>query len=324
MVLRTAKLFRRLKPDVVHTHQLATLLYGGAAARLLRVPVVIHTEHGRERYCTRFQTRVLGRIAGSFCDIFYCLTADMANEVKAAAVVTGRKVRVIQNGIDMSAFTEPVFDGDVVRRSLGVPAEAPLVGTVGRLTEVKRQDVLIRAFAAARQKYPAARLVLVGDGPLLADLRALAAELGVADAVHFAGYQQHSGPWLKAMDVFALTSRSEGMPQAVIEASVMGLPVVASHVGGLPEVIEDGVTGILFQAGDDAAVAAALVDLIADPQRRAKMGAAARARVEARFDVRRMAGEYHRDCLEVLRRRTAAPVGVDRLAVGEGLLGEGR
>ena len=318
MVLRTAKLLRRLRPDVVHTHQLATLLYGGAAARLLRVPVVIHTEHGRERYATRLQTRLLGRIAGRFCDIFYCLTADMAAEVKAAGIVAGRKVRVIQNGIDMSAFTEPTFDGDVVRRSLGVPADAPLLGTVGRLTEVKRQDVLIRAFAAARRKFPAAHLVLVGDGPLLGDLRALANELGVAAAVHFAGYQPHSGPWLKAMDVFALTSRSEGMPQAVIEASVMGLPVVASRVGGLPEVVEDGVTGVLFPPGDEVALAAALVDLIADRERRLKMGAAARVRVESRFNVRRMAAEYHRDCLEILRRRSAAPAAVEGLALGEG------
>jgi glycosyltransferase involved in cell wall biosynthesis len=109
------------------------------------------------------------------------------------------------------------------------------------------------------------------------------------------------------MDVFALTSRSEGMPQAVLEASVTGLPVVASRVGGLPEVIEDGITGLMFTPGDDAALAAVLADLLAAPARRHALGAAARARVEARFSVARMAGDYHRDFLQLLAARGRAP-----------------
>jgi sugar transferase (PEP-CTERM/EpsH1 system associated) len=306
MVFRARRLLRELRPDVVHTHQLATLLYGGAAARLLRVPVVIHTEHGRERYATRFRTRMLGRIAGRFCDTFYCLTADMAGEVGAARIVPSEKIRVIQNGIDVSKFAEASCDVSAVREALGVPSDAPLIGTVGRLSEVKRQDVLIRAFARVVARAPNAHLVLVGDGPLRQELGSLAAGLGIADRVHFAGYQPDSAPYLRAMTVFALTSRSEGMPQAVLEASVTGLPVVASRVGGLPEVIEDGVSGVLFNAGDEAALAEALCDLIADPQRATRMGAAARARVESRFDVARMAAEYHRDALNLLRGREAA------------------
>ncbi|HEY7116915.1 MAG TPA: glycosyltransferase [Tepidisphaeraceae bacterium] len=305
-VMQVRRVLRELAPDVVHTHQLATLLYGGAAARLLRVPVVVHTEHGREPYATRLKTRLLARVAGSFCNLFYCLTAEMAGEVRAANVVAARKIRVIKNGIDVSRFLEPPSDTEAVRRSLGIPLDAPVIGTVGRLTEVKRQDVLIRAFSRVLGQVPDAHLVLVGDGPMLAELRGLAATLGIVERVHFAGAQPSSAPFLHSMDVFALTSRSEGMPQAVLEASVVGVPVIASRVGGLPEVITDGETGLLFPSGDDTALASALVDLLGDESRRRRLGAAALSRVETTFSVARMASDYHRDFLAFLGAGTAA------------------
>jgi sugar transferase (PEP-CTERM/EpsH1 system associated) len=308
IILRMRRALAALRPDVVHTHQLATLLYGGMAARTLGVPVVLHTEHGREPYATRRKTRLLGRLAGHFADRFYCLTGDMASAVRAAGVAEGR-VCLIQNGIDISKFADAVCDPAALRHSLSIPPEAPVIGTVGRLSEIKRQDVLICAFARVRDTFPDAHLVIVGDGPLLQDLRALADGIGIGEVVHFVGYQPHSAPYLRAMDVFALTSRSEGMPQAVLEACVMGLPVVASRVGGLPEVINDGVTGILCEPEDDQGIAIALCDLLANPRKRRELGAAAKARVETTFSVARMAGEYHRDALALLRARRAARSG---------------
>ena len=301
MVMSVKRTLRQLRPDVVHTHQLATLLYGGAAARLLRIPAILHSEHTQEAYATRMRTRLLGRLAASFCDLFYCLSEDMARQLRSARIVRERKLRVIRNGIDISKFVDSSTDPLVTRRSLGISSDAPVIGTVARLNEVKRQDVLLRAFGKVRQRFGNAHLVLVGDGPSRDDLRNLAASLGLSDRVHFTGYQPHSAPYLKAMDVFALTSRSEGMPQAALEASVMGLPVVASRVGGLPELIEHGVSGILFDPGNDASLADTFCDLIASPEKRRRMGAAARARVESSFSVGRMASEYHRDILELLR-----------------------
>jgi sugar transferase (PEP-CTERM/EpsH1 system associated) len=305
LIAQLVRAFRELRPDVVHTHQLATLLYGGAAARLVRVPVVLHTEHGREPYRTRRKTRMLARLAASFTDRFYCLTGDMADEVRAANVVGDGKVRVIQNGIDMSKFTAVEHDRAATRQSLAIPLDAPLIGTVGRLSEVKRQDVLLESFAKVRQQVPDAHLVLVGDGPLLSELQALAEKLGVAQAVHFAGYQPSSAPYLQAMDVFALTSRSEGMPQAAIEASATTLPVVASRVGGLPELIEDGVTGALFPVGDTDALASHLCRLLTDREEARRMGQAARERAVSRFSVSRMAREYHDAALAIIRDRAA-------------------
>src|SRR4051812_6746718 len=250
MVLRTRKALSALRPDVVHTHQIATLLYGAAAARLLRVPLVVHTEHTRELYTTRLRTRLLGRIGARSCDVFYCLTEDMAKQVRDTGVAPAAKVRTIHNGIDIGHFTETLGKRSAVRESLGVPSDAPLIGTVGRLNEVKRQDVLIRAFARLRRQFDRAHLILVGDGPSRAELEKLVGDLGLGACVHFTGYQPSSGPYLQAMDVFSMTSRSEGMPQAMLEASVVGVPVVASRVGGIPELVEDGRTGILVEFGD--------------------------------------------------------------------------
>jgi sugar transferase (PEP-CTERM/EpsH1 system associated) len=295
-----ARLLRGLGPDVVHTHQLATLFYGGVAARLAGAPLVVHTEHGREAYARGPRARLLGRAGGLCVARFYCLTADMASEVVARRVVPRRKVRVIQNGIDTDHFRGSTGDREALRRSLGIPPGATVIGTVGRVTEIKQQDLLIRALAAVRRALPEAHLLVVGDGPLMGKLRALAAELGLSGCVHLAGYQPETSPYLQAMDVFALTSRSEGMPQAVLEASVTGLPVVATRVGGLPEVIDDGTTGLLIEPGDEAGLASALLGIAADPDRARRLGAAGRARVGSLFDIRRMVGDYHRDYLELL------------------------
>ena len=300
MVARTRRALAELKPDVVHTHQLATLLYGGAAARLLRAPLVVHTEHTREPYATRLKTRLLGQLAGNFCDVFYCLTEDLARHVRDSRVVSGRKIRTIHNGIDVSDFTEAPRGARCVREELGIPASAPVIGTVGRQNAVKRQDVLLRAFAEVRRQKPDAHLVLVGDGPLRDELRGLAADLGLNGSVHFAGSQPHSGPYLRAMDVFALTSRSEGMPQAALEASVVGVPIVASRVGGIPELIQDGRTGLLIPAGDHAAFAEAFLKLLRDRELARTLSEAGRERVLRTFHVGRMAADYHRDFMQML------------------------
>jgi glycosyltransferase involved in cell wall biosynthesis len=298
LIGRLAAAFRRLRPAVVHTHQIASLFYSGPAARLARVPVLVHTEHGVEQY-GRLRKRWLGRLAGWQADRFYCLTGAMRAAVVTRRVAPARRVRVIQNGIDTERFLIPT-DPLATRRALGIPEQAPVVGTVGRLTEVKRQDILLRAFARVRARTPDAHLLLVGDGPLLGDLRDLAGQLGLCECVHFAGLRPHSAPYLRAMDVFALSSRSEGMPQALLEAAVVGVPAVVTAVGGVPEVVEHGRTGLLVQPGDEAALAEGLGHLLADRAEAARLGAAAREKVQASYSVGRMAHDYHQDFLRLL------------------------
>jgi glycosyltransferase involved in cell wall biosynthesis len=299
--VRMRAALRRLRPDVVHTHQIGSLFYGGPAARGTGVPLVVHTEHGREPYHGRLRTRLLGRLAGRFAARFYCLSADMARAVLAHRIVPRHKVQVIGNGIETRRFRDG-GDRTVVRQDLGIPADAVVFGTVGRLTEVKRPDLLLRAFAQVRMKVPASHLLIVGDGPLRSELGGLATTLGLDGGVHFAGYQAQPERLYRAMDVFALTSRSEGIPQAVLEASAAGLPVIASRVGGVPEVVEDGQTGLLFEFGDVPALAAGLHALATNAALARRLSEAGRRRVEDRFDVGRMAEAYHHQFLGLLGR----------------------
>lgn len=302
MVRALHRLFTELRPDVVHTHQIGSLFYAGMAARLSRVPLVVHTEHGREPYGTRLRTRLLGRLAGHFASRFYCLNRDMAGEVIAHRIVAPEKVFVIRNGIDTAHYAQRQ-DSAAIRRSLGLPQEALIVGTVGRLNPVKRHDRLLRAFARVRERIANVRLLVVGDGPLRDDLRGLAVRLGVASEVHFAGYQPDSAPFLSIMNAFVLTSDSEGTPQCVLEACVSGVPVIATRVGGLAELIEDGCTGRLVDAADETGLSAAIIAILLDRIHAESMARSARERIAAGFDVGRMAHEYHRDFIKLLASR---------------------
>jgi glycosyltransferase involved in cell wall biosynthesis len=292
---------REIRPDVVHTHQIGPLFYAGWAARAERIPLVVHTEHGKH-YAQRARTRWLGWLAARHARRFFCVSEDVARGVRDHRVAPAAKVCVVANGIDTERF-RMTGDAGAVRRALGIPADVPVIGTLGRLAEVKRQDLLIRAFARVRERFPDARLVLVGDGPLLGELRALSEGLGVLESVHFTGYQADPRPYLAALDVFALTSRSEGMPLAVLEAWATGVPVVASAVGGLPALIDPGRTGLLFPSGDESALTAALTGLLADPRLRHRLSDEGSREVRDRYDVRHMAAEYERHYRELIGER---------------------
>lgn len=294
--LRT--IFRRLKPDIVHSHQVAALCYAGPAARLAGTSAVVHTEHGKH-YAARRRTRWLGRASGVWAGRFFCVSQEIADDVCGLRVARRGKVHFIANGIDPRPFAGPL-DRDAARARLGIGPDTPLVGTVGRLTEIKCHDVLLRGFARLAGTRPEVRLLLVGDGPRRAELAALAAALGVSARVHFAGYQPDPENYLRLMDVFALTSRSEGMPLAVLEAWAAGVPVVATGVGGVPGMIDDGRTGLLLPPHDDAAVARALARLLDDRQLAARLRQAGLEEFNRAYHLDAMADRYERHYRELL------------------------
>jgi glycosyltransferase involved in cell wall biosynthesis len=294
--------WRELRPDIIHTHQVPTLFYSGLAARSMRSARVLHTEHGLPLFANRVRTRWLGRLSGLHCERFFCLTREMAQEVLKYRVVPRHKVRVIRNGIETSNYRNP-GDPQTLRCSLGIPPAATVIGSVGRLVEIKRYDVLIRSFARLKDNCPDAHLLMVGDGPYKPVLEELAQGLGVREHVHFAGYRTNINEYLHAMNCFALTSSSEGTPQAVLEASIARLPVVASRVGGLPEVIDDRRTGILVTPGDEGAFTRELLGIVQNRELAARLGEAARVRVQDLYGIGRMAKEYHEVYLELLAER---------------------
>jgi glycosyltransferase involved in cell wall biosynthesis len=222
--------------------------------------------------------------------------------VRQWGTVPRGKVQVVLNGIDTSVYRD-ASRREEIRRSLAIPAEARVIGTVGRLNEVKRQDLLVRAFAEISRRRAEAWLLVVGDGPERSRLEELARELGVAERAVFAGYQANPEWFFAAMDAFALTSRHEGLPLALLEAWAAGLPVVSSAVGGIPKVVEHGRTGLLFESGDEAALVQALEQVLDDAALAERLAAAGREVAEARYSLSRMADDYSRIYTEAMAAR---------------------
>jgi glycosyltransferase involved in cell wall biosynthesis len=301
---------RDLRPDVLHTHQVGALFYAGRAARDLGIPVVVHTEHinnvrkAQGGYLRRLKMTWLWWWAARYARKFFCVSEDISVEMAARRIVPKHKLSVVLNGINTEPFREPV-DRNALRATYGIPAGAPVIGSVGRLNEVKRQDLLLRAFARVRADVPAARLLLVGDGPMRGALEELAVRLGVADGVTFAGYHARPEQLLGVMDVFALTSRMEGLPLAILEAWAAGLSVVASAVGGVPNLIRHDRNGLLFRSGDEDTLTNQLGELLRDPVRRRELGSVGRAEVLERYDLERMAADYERHYRALLGRGVA-------------------
>ena len=204
--------------------------------------------------------------------------------------VRPRRIRVIYNGVDAAAF-QPAREPEEVRRELGIPAGAHVIGVTARLHPVKGHAHLLRALPRVVRAVPEAHLLLVGDGPERARLERMAAGEGLRDRVHFAGHRSDVADLTQLYDVNVLPSQSESLPYTLIEAMLLGKPAVASRCGGIPELVEDGVNGTLVPPGDEAALAAAITDLLTDPAKAGAYGRAGRRRAEERFTKERMVSE---------------------------------
>jgi glycosyltransferase involved in cell wall biosynthesis len=268
------------RPDLVHTHLVHADIYGAIAARATRTPY-LSTRHNDDRYLLgpfRFVDRGFARGARRLITI-----SDAVRHFLEAAGHDPRKLVTIHYGLDEPAQAP----SDPSPEEAGIPQGVPLALAVGRLIEQKDHATLLRAFARARAEVPDARLAILGAGPLEGVTRALASELGIADAVVLPG-RTEIRDWLARATVFAHSSRWEGFGIVLLEAMLASLPVVATRVSAVPEVVEDGETGALVEAGDDEALGRELAALLADPTRARALGAAGRARARAEFSVRRM------------------------------------
>jgi glycosyltransferase involved in cell wall biosynthesis len=271
---------RMENPDLVHTHLVHADVYGALAARRLHVPYV-STRHNDDRYLLgpfRYVDRAFARGARRLIAI-----SDAVRRFLEAAGHDPGKLVTIRYGLDNLPF-EPSIPTPV---AAGIPPEAPLALAIGRLIDQKDHATLLRAFARVRESLPEARLAILGAGPLEATTRAYAAELGLADAVTLPG-RTEPRDWLARANVFVHTSRWEGFGIVLLEAMLASLPVVATRVSAVPEVVADGETGLLAEAGDAEAIAAALDALLADPGRARALGEAGHRRARAEFSVATM------------------------------------
>jgi glycosyltransferase involved in cell wall biosynthesis len=291
MIFALAGLFRRGRVDVVHTHNGRPLMYGGPAARVAGARASIHTRHGQQHGASRRELARF-RLATRLVDRVVCVSAD-AMRLAAARGVAVEKLRPVVNGVDLTRFGYA-----------GPRADGPAV-MIGRLSPEKDAQNLVRAVALVVAEERRFRLQVAGDGVCMATLVALTRELGLTDHVAFLGEVKDVAALLASASMFVLPSLTEGISLTLLEAMARGLPVVATRVGGTPEVVEDGTSGLLVAAQSPAELSQAMLRVYRQPHRARLMGLAAHHRASALFDVRRMVAEYEELYLECIGEKRA-------------------
>lgn len=311
---KLVRLFRRHRPDVVATHMTKAGLLGRLAARVVGVPVVVHTYHGqgfkvfkerwKERLVLGLERRLARLATGNIV-----VSEIQKHRFLEWGIGTEATLRVIRYGVDLEPYLQAGEFSKEGRSELGVPGDGRFVGVVGRLVEIKGQDVFIEAAAKLAHRYPDASFLLVGDGPARGDYERLTRLLGLAERVQFLGWRRDIPRLLAKLDVVVLSTAFdfEGTPLAVIEALAAGRPVVATAVGGVPEVVRNGETGFLVPPRDPGALADAIATALDDPGYAAKLGRQGQQVVRALYGRDRMVDEterYFAECLEAQRAPT--------------------
>jgi glycosyltransferase involved in cell wall biosynthesis len=290
---RMVQVVRRTRPDIVHTHMAKAGTVGRLAAKLCRVPLIVHTYHGHvfHDYFGPTRTRVyltIERGLGLATDRIIVVGDGQRNEIASYGVAPLSKLESIRLGLELGQFLNAEDARGKLRAELGLGLEIPLIGIVARLVPIKAHEVFFDAASRVLAQEPAARFVVVGDGERRAELEALVDRLGLRHAVTFLGWRREMVYVYADLSVVALTSRNEGSPVALIEALAAARPVVSTAVGGVPEVVLDGVTGLTVPPGDGQAVADSILRLLRDRDRSAQLGANGRRHVYPGYDSTRL------------------------------------
>jgi glycosyltransferase involved in cell wall biosynthesis len=283
MALSVIRAARAAKPDLLHTHLVHGDVYGSVAAQTLRLPLV-SSRHNDDRYLLgpfRQIDKVFARPARRIIAI-----SDAVRSFLELAGLPPHKLVTVRYGLDQL----PAEHSEVLPEDLGVAAGAPLILAIGRLTAQKDHPTLLRAFARTRARHPDAVLAILGIGPLEAETRALVSSLGLERSVLLPG-RLEIRDWLERADIFAHTSRWEGFGLVLLEAMLASLPIVATRVSAVPEIVQAGETGLVLDAGDVEGIAQAFHELLSDRDRARTLGEAGLRRAREHFSTARMADE---------------------------------
>jgi glycosyltransferase involved in cell wall biosynthesis len=297
---RMVRLLRRRQIDAVITVGAGDkMFWGRLAARRVGVPVIVSALHS-----TGWPDGVgrLNRVLTPITDAFIAVAASHGRFLIERSGFPAWKVVVIPNGVDTQRFA-PIAEVAAVRRELGIHETAPVVGIVAALRPEKNHELFLDMARRVASQLPAARFLIIGDGPSRVQLEPLARELGLASHVLFLGMRDDVPRLLAALDVFALTSHMEANPISILEAMSVGVPVVATNVGSIHEAVIEGKTGFLVAPGDAEQLAAGVLQLLNDPLRSSAMGAAARQAVIERWSVEAMVSGYERLIATIYERK---------------------
>jgi glycosyltransferase involved in cell wall biosynthesis len=295
---RIASLARAHGARILHCHQYSPYVYGRLAALATPGLSAILTEHGRISDTPASQKRRwANRILALRPSPMYAVSHELRRQMISEGFPDS-ELRVIYNGIDPAppgAVTK-----EAARRAIGIPTATPVIGTAGRLDPVKDYGTLIEAFARVREHMPAAMLVLIGDGPQRDSLERMVAARELQAFVRLTGHRDDVRRLLPAFDLYVNSSISEGISVTILEAMAAAVPVLATRVGGTPEIIEADVNGLLVPSRDPGAMAALITTALSSPSLRTRMGDAGRTCVRTRFTLDRMVGDYERAYADAL------------------------
>jgi len=294
---RLYRLCLHYRPHIVHTHTAKAGVLGRLAARAARVPVIVHTYHGHvfQGYFSPLKTRLflaIERWLGRSTHRLIAVSEAVRQDLLRLGIGTPERLVVIPLGLNLDPFLRCEDLRGQLRTELGLQPDTLLVGIVARLVPIKAHDVFLKAAAKVCVRFPQSRFLLVGDGERLAELQLLVERLGLREQVIFLGWRQDLDRVLADLDLVVLTSRNEA-PVCLIVAMAAARPVVATRVGGVGDVVDDGITGSLVDADKPEDVADAIVELLGDEKRRRAMGEAARERVP-RFGIDRLVSDIDR------------------------------
>ncbi|MCW5799583.1 MAG: glycosyltransferase [Nitrospira sp.] len=293
IAFRLAKIFRAIRPDIVHTHKYKDSIVASIVARCMGVRRIIRVVHGRpEPFNGLRNARMVGYtmldrlVTHLLIDKVVAVSSDL--EQLLIGTFGRNRVVCIHNGINLGSIVVTMSRVDK-RKEWQVSDKTILIGTVGRLVPVKGHMVLLEALKILRELHGNVKLLLVGDGPLRTNLETEAKRLGLEHFVIFSGHQEQPHDLINMMDIFLLPSLHEGIPMVLLEALALNRPVIASRVGGIPEVLSHGRSGILVSPAKPGALAMAIRDLIEHPDKAVSIGMAGRVQVETEFSASIMA-----------------------------------
>lgn len=301
-VVAIAKLYRLLqreKPHIVDTHTAKAGFVGRIAARLAGVPVVIHTYHGHvwRGYYSPIKSRLLCWMEQGlalFTDQIIAVSESVRQEIAQYGIASLEKIKAVPLGFALDDFLNSSKLRGQFRQEIGIPLDAPLIGIVGRIVPIKNHRLFLDAAKRILDLTADVRFVVVGDGLIRPDLEAYAREIGLAERVVFTGWRRDLPAIYADLDVLVVSSINEGTPVSAIEAMAAGCSIVATRVGGVPDIVLDGKTGLLVPSDDAPALAEAVTRFLRDPALARRMQQAGRIFVAENFTTERLAADMEK------------------------------
>ena len=292
-LVRLYQILRKERPQIVHTHTAKAGFLGRLAARLAGVPILVHTYHGHvlHSYYSPLKSWLLLQMERGLArttDRLVAVSALGKEDLIAYRVAPSEKISVIPLGFDLNPFLDCESLKGEFRGEIGLAADAKLVGIIGRIFPIKNHRLFLESAAQVAEQESNVRFVIVGDGILRREMEQYAQDLGIRQQVIFTGWRRDLPRIYADLDLLVVSSDNEGTPVSAIEAMASGCPVVATQVGGLPDLVQNGETGYLVPSKQPQALAAAMLELIRDPETAKQMGRSAQQSVMGRFSVNRL------------------------------------